>query len=122
MTGRDCPAARYVVGGDSRAQRRTCSSYKLPLKWKTPPICHCEEAAGRRGALSAQREEVPLGCNLGKALTISPMTSLLSNLVLRDSHVASLLGMTNLGACQISAIFSKTRKLILDFFSIYVTI
>ena len=64
MTGRDCPAARYVVGGDSRAQRRTCSSYKLPLKWKTPPICHCEEAAGRRGALSAQREEVPLGCNL----------------------------------------------------------
>ena len=122
MTGRDCPAARYVVGGDSRAQRRTCSSYKLPLKWKTPPICHCEEAAGRRGALSAQREEVPLGCNLGKALTISPMTSLLSNLVLRDSHVASLPGMTNLEACQISAIFSKTRKLILNFFSIYVTI
>ena len=75
-----------------------------------------------RGALSAQREEVPLGCNLGKALTISPMTFLLSNLVLRDSHVASLLGMTNLEACQISAIFSKTRKLILDFFSIYVTI
>ena len=31
-------------------------------------ICHCEEAAGRRGALSAKREEVPLGCNLGKAL------------------------------------------------------
>ena len=27
-------------------------------------VCHCEEAAGRRGALSAQREEVPLGCNL----------------------------------------------------------
>ena len=44
--------------------------------------------------MSAKREEVPLGCNLGKALTISPMTSLLSNLVLRDSHVASLLGMT----------------------------
>ena len=35
-----------------------------------PPICHCEEAAGRRGALSAKREEVPLGCNLGKALPI----------------------------------------------------
>ena len=32
--------------------------------------CHCEEAAGRRGALSAKREEVPLGCNLGKALPI----------------------------------------------------
>ena len=52
-----------------------------------PQVCHCEEAVGRRG-------------NLGKALTISPMTFLLSNLVLRDSHVASLLGMTNLGACQ----------------------
>ena len=34
--------------------------------------CHCEEAKGRRGALSAKREEVPLGCNLGKAVTISP--------------------------------------------------
>ena len=32
--------------------------------------CHCEEANGRRGALSAKREEVPLGCNLGKALTL----------------------------------------------------
>ena len=35
-------------------------------------VCHCEEAAGRRGALSAKREEVPLGCNLGKAVTFSP--------------------------------------------------
>ena len=34
--------------------------------------------------------------NLGKAVTISPMAFLLSNQVLRDSHVASLLGMTNL--------------------------
>ncbi|MFR1247305.1 MAG: hypothetical protein ACLSCT_09000, partial [Oscillospiraceae bacterium] len=51
--------------------------------------------------LSAQREEVPLGCNLGKALTISPMTFLLSNLVLRDSHVASLLGMTIGGAFSV---------------------
>ena len=33
-------------GADSRAQRRTCSSYKLPLKWKTPPICHCEAPTG----------------------------------------------------------------------------
>ena len=30
----------------------------------TTLTCHCEEAKGRRGALSAQREEVPLGCNL----------------------------------------------------------
>ena len=63
-----------------------------------PPICHCEEAAGRRGALSAKREEVPLGCNLGEAVAISPMAFLLSGRVLRDCHVASLLAMTNLGA------------------------
>ena len=49
-----------------------------------------------RGALSAKREEVPLGCNLGKAVTISPMAFLLSSHVLRDCHVASLLAMTNL--------------------------
>ena len=30
----------------------------------TTLTCHCEEANGRRGALSAKREEVPLGCNL----------------------------------------------------------
>ena len=35
-------------------------------------VCHCGEAEGRRGALSAKREEVPLGCNLGKAVTFSP--------------------------------------------------
>ena len=51
-----------------------------------PPICHCEEAAGRRGALSAKREEVPLGCNLGEAVAISPMAFLLSGRVLRDCH------------------------------------
>ena len=28
-----------------------------------------------RGALSAKREEVPLGCNLGKAVTFSPELS-----------------------------------------------
>ena len=59
-----------------------------PIKWQEPgakhrrnqqavvkmmaqaPICHCEEAKGRRGALSAKREEVPSGCNLGEALPI----------------------------------------------------
>ena len=50
-------------------------------------ICHCEEAAGRRG-------------NLGKTVTFSPMAFLQSGRVLRDSHVASLLAMTNLGALR----------------------
>ena len=63
-------------------------------------ICHCEEAAGRRGALSAKREEVPLGCNLGEAVAISPMAFLLSGRVLRDCHVASLLAMTRQGGAR----------------------
>ena len=61
---------RHCRGADSRARRRTYSPYKPPSKWQTLPICHCEEANGRRGALSAKREEVPLGCNLGKAVTL----------------------------------------------------
>ena len=58
---------QYCRGGDSRARRCTCARNRLLLKWQTPKVCHCEEAAGRRDALSAKREEVPLGCNLGKA-------------------------------------------------------
>ena len=50
--------------------------------------CHCEEAAGRRG-------------NLGKAVTFSPMAFLLSAIVLRDPHVASLLGMTHQGGAVV---------------------
>ena len=45
------------------------------VKMAPVPICHCEEAKGRRGALSAKREEVPLGCNLGQALAFSPRPS-----------------------------------------------
>ena len=50
-----------------------------------------------RGALSAQREEVPLGCNLGKAVTVSPIAFPRCCRVLRDCHVASLLAMTRQG-------------------------
>ena len=59
-------------GGDSQARLKTADTDRLPLKWHQPPNCHCEEAVGRRGALSAKREEVPLGCNLGKAVAFSP--------------------------------------------------
>ena len=68
---------------------------------KRPPICHCEEAAGRRGALSAKREEVPLGCNLGKAAAISPMVFLLFGMCREIATSASgLLAMTNLGGLR----------------------
>ena len=66
---RTCPCR----GAACRSRRRTCSPYKTPSKWQTLPTCHCEAPPRRgRGALSAQREEVPLGCNLGKAVTFSP--------------------------------------------------
>ena len=56
-------------GAACRSRRCTgvISGPSIKRGWP-PPICHCEEAAGRRGALSAKREEVPLGCNLGEAL------------------------------------------------------
>ena len=69
-----------------------------------PPICHCEEAAGRRGALSAKREEVPLGCNLGKAVTVSPIAFPRCCRVLRDCHVASLLAMTRQGGTAMGTV------------------
>ena len=79
---------------------RHCRSERAIVKRYAPPICHCEErsdvaissrycrseraivktartsvlslrGAKRRGALSAKREEVPLGCNLGEALPFS---------------------------------------------------
>ena len=40
-----------------------------------------------RGTLSAKREEVPLGCNLGKAAAFSPMAFPQFGRVLRDCHV-----------------------------------
>ena len=92
---------RHCRGADSRARRRAAGPNRPPSKWQTLPICHCEEANGRRGALSAQREEVPLGCNLGKAVTISPIVFLGSGSVLRDCHVASLLAMTRQGSAVV---------------------
>ena len=76
---------RHCRGAACRSRRRTYSPYKPPSKWQTLPICHCEEAAGRRGNLA-----VP-GRIVGK---LSAKTQLPS----RDCHVASLLAMTNLGA------------------------
>ena len=78
-----------------------------------PPICHCEEAVGRRGALSAKREEVPLGCNLAVPGRIVGKPSAKSQLPPRDSHVASLLGMTRLGGavvyqCPLAVEYSPT--------------
>ena len=47
-----------------------CRPEPAIVKTVGAPICQCEEANGQRGALSAKRKEVPLGCNLGEALTV----------------------------------------------------
>ena len=94
LVGRGCPLPAL-----HRRNQRAVDKTRM-----APPICHCEEAAGRRGALSAKREEVPLGCNLGEAVAISPMAFLLSGRVLRDCHVASLLAMTRQGGTAVGTV------------------
>ena len=85
---------RHCRGAACRSRRRTCSPYKPPSKWQQPPICHCEEAAGRCGNLGKAvstpyrpplKWETPPIChceeaagrrgNLGKAVTFSPEVS-----------------------------------------------
>ena len=74
-------------GGDSRARRNAADSCWVTIKWQRSPICHCEEAKGRRG-------------NPGKAAAISPIAFPRCGRVLRDCHVASLLAMTRQGSAR----------------------
>ena len=68
----------FCTDFQSCLQRRSLSALQVDNDCGThsaaqgSQVCHCGEAEGRRGALSAKREEVPLGCNLGKAVTFSP--------------------------------------------------
>ena len=68
----------FCTDFQSCLQRRSLSALQVDNDCGThsaaqgSQVCHCGEAKGRRGALSAKREEVPLGCNLGKAVTFSP--------------------------------------------------
>ena len=65
----------FCTDFQSCLQRRSLSALQVDNDCGThsaaqgSQVCHCGEAKGRRGALSAKREEVPLGCNLGKAVT-----------------------------------------------------
>ena len=61
-------SAVHCRGGDSRARHCTGGKCGPMLKRQWPPSLSLR-GAKRRGALSAKREEVPLGCNLGKAFT-----------------------------------------------------
>ena len=91
-------------GGGSQSRRCTGVRDRLSLKWQTPKVCHCEEAAGRRGALSAKREEVPLGCNLAVPGCIVGKLPAKSQLPSRDCHVASLLAMTRQGSAAMGTV------------------
>ena len=91
-------------GGASPSRRRTGVRDRLSLKWQTPKVCHCEEAKGRRGALSAKREEVPLGCNLAVPGCIVGKLPAKSQLPSRDCHVASLLAMTRQGSAAMGTV------------------
>ena len=68
----------FCTDFQSCLQRRSLSALQVDNDCGThsaaqgSQVCHCGEAEGRRGALSAKHEEVPLGCNLGKAVTFSP--------------------------------------------------
>ncbi len=85
--GGACPPAAHL------------QSVQAAVKMANAPICHCErpqatrrpERAARGSALGVQSRE-----GTHDFADSFPRCSR----VLRDSHVASLLGMTNLGACQ----------------------
>ena len=87
----------------SGAQRAPCTLAIFAahiLRRKVPKFVIARPQRGR-GALSAKREEVPLGCNLGKAAAISPMVFLLFGMCREIATSASgLLAMTNLGALR----------------------
>ena len=88
------PSAKRQSDGQFGAMHRS--------RRHAPLICHCEEAVGRRGNLA-----VP-GRIVGKP-------SAKSQLPPRDSHVASLLGMTRLGGavvhqCPSAVELSPTRR------------
>ena len=103
-----------AVGGFAACADAACPLRVVTALWRTiqrqksagvplhPPDVPLRGPGGAVCALSAKREEVPLGCNLGKAAAISPMVFLLFGMCREIATSASgLLAMTNLGAlCQ----------------------
>ena len=92
---------RHCRGADSRARRRTYSPYKPPSKWQTLPTCHCEAPKGPWQSRSTWPD--------------NKMAPAKTQLPARDSHVASLLGMTRqAGAvvhqCPSAVELSPTRR------------
>ena len=86
--------------GDSRARRRTCSPYKPPSKWQTPPDLSLR--GGRRPTWRPEREArgSALGVQSREGSHDFAGSALLSTRVLRDCHVASLLAMTRQGGAR----------------------
>ena len=82
-------------GGDSPARRCIGAINRLSLKWHWPPNCHCEGAL--RPWQSREGSYVFAG------------STQLSGQVLRDSHVASLLGMTRQASAAVHQCLSAVE-------------
>ena len=77
---RNRPSMARCRGGACPSRLRTCSPYRPSLKWYALPNCHCEGAS--RPWQSREGSYVFAGAFV------------ISNIVLRDCHVALLLAMT----------------------------
>ena len=82
-------------GGDSPARRCIGAINRLSLKWHWPQNCHCE------GALRPWQSREGSYVFAGSAQ--------LSGQVLRDSHVASLLGMTRQASAAVHQCLSAVE-------------
>ena len=83
------------MGGDSPARRCIGAINRLSLKWRWPQNCHCE------GALRPWQSREGSYVFAGSAQ--------LSGQVLRDSHVASLLGMTRQASAAVHQCLSAVE-------------
>ena len=83
------------MGGDSPARRCIGAINRLSLKWHWPPNCHCEGAL--RPWQSREGSYVFAG------------STQLSGQVLRDSHVALLLGMTRQASAAVHQCLSAVE-------------
>ncbi len=70
------------------------------VKWQTTPNCHCEGGQGPTWRPEREARGSALGVQSREGSSVFAGVSLLSDRILRDSHVASLLGMTNLRASR----------------------
>ena len=87
---------RYCRGADSRARRKTSGWYRLALKWHQPP--NLSLRGGRRPTWQSREGSY-----------VFAGSTQLSGQVLRDSHVALLLGMTRQASAAVHQCLSAVE-------------